>query len=897
MIKKYNRSAADTNLRDKTSLRPAFILQKVVTFLVEEIFKTHWPVRSKRLLLFDFISDRLRTVNQDFKIMFSFHTAFQSLPETIRAYELMCRFYLAVLNPLRACKDFDEAIWSDQFIEVISTLTECYRTALRLSKKFPLSGENPIIYNSPNFITHLRYILILKAFEDTPVFMGIFEQFRALAPELALSEKMSIVLSVFESNKSEDYSRLFELITSSPPLTSTLLSHKPFLMNARVEYWHQIHKICENDPFAKNSYLTSALLFNNESERKGFETWMEKSNLKSKNRGAIKPYLTTIAVKPLYYIQKALESQAFMNWISEPEGNDGVSVEARTIPVSSSVRKQSKLSEISLPEPEKPLPSESKPKSQPKETPKPKSPPVDKEALRKKAVLKCLDVFSKTEEHMIIKLAKKKIAFWKIAAVVKKEEQLKSLLNFKEKRKLHVRTNVFKELQRIAAMMKARKLYLKQLPPIESTSSSVFLTPRVVNNFPSSYLHYIIHSHLQETKKLCPSIFSSGGATKFRILVVFLNYEADAETAEEIYNILFGESFYHSPDISLKILNRSLLSEFLESPMYYDICIIVNINTKINSEKVVESIITSATKVNPLLTLPDTKSYIPVAFRLSMNTHLIIDINNSQGTIKCIESSTMKEEEIETHTVVKFPLFCFELLEKHFKLISSKVNRFREFFSFEGLRIYQPVNFAENLIDFLFKEAIDHKNFRTLIEAVLKLDFVQRKMENLSAKIQQSQKELKSSLFHRFVDSFFDQVSFSFDVSSKKTFIKKLYLEGESTAKKVSTSMKEEILEEIISTIRAPTFFIFIEIQDILTDTDLELIKSKADLFIKSLDSIKEKLSLVEGRKRTSHTIRKESEETPRQSFSENNSLLIKRNSPENMREDKYFLPFQVTLK
>jgi hypothetical protein len=144
-VKKFKRSAADTQLNEARTIRPPFILLRTVQYLVETVV----PLidRSTMMEAFDFVDNRFRAVCQDFTILFGQRSEeladvselFRSSKESILSYETMVKFYVVMLNDIRFNETVDEFSVLKPLSGVLKTLIESYHEARRLQDE--LAGD------------------------------------------------------------------------------------------------------------------------------------------------------------------------------------------------------------------------------------------------------------------------------------------------------------------------------------------------------------------------------------------------------------------------------------------------------------------------------------------------------------------------------------------------------------------------------------------------------------------------------------------------------------------------------------------------------------------------------------------------------------------------------------
>lgn len=141
-IKKFKRSAADTQLNDVHYIRPPFILLKTIQFIVKNIVSL---IDLPNLLdVFTFVDNRFRAVCQDFTIIFGEKDKslairselFRCSKESILSYETMVRFYLVVLNELRFKHGQDEHVVMQPLSGILTTLVENYFESRKLTNEF-----------------------------------------------------------------------------------------------------------------------------------------------------------------------------------------------------------------------------------------------------------------------------------------------------------------------------------------------------------------------------------------------------------------------------------------------------------------------------------------------------------------------------------------------------------------------------------------------------------------------------------------------------------------------------------------------------------------------------------------------------------------------------------------
>lgn len=141
-IKKFKRSAADTQLNDVHYIRPPFILLKTVNFIIKNVLS--FVDQQSIDEIFDFVDDRFRAVCQDFTIIFgekdrSLSIAvelFRSSKESILSYEAMVRFYITILNDMRFRKEIDEHKVLKPLSGILTTLIENYLEAKKMQNQF-----------------------------------------------------------------------------------------------------------------------------------------------------------------------------------------------------------------------------------------------------------------------------------------------------------------------------------------------------------------------------------------------------------------------------------------------------------------------------------------------------------------------------------------------------------------------------------------------------------------------------------------------------------------------------------------------------------------------------------------------------------------------------------------
>lgn len=125
MVKKYERSSADKVLNNPSDIRRPFVLKETVKYLLEVVSSNH---QVDAFNTYQYISNRLRCVRQDFSIVFSQNKLFRILKETVESFELMLEYLIKIMNKLREnSKELDEKVEFQQITECLSNLILIYK--------------------------------------------------------------------------------------------------------------------------------------------------------------------------------------------------------------------------------------------------------------------------------------------------------------------------------------------------------------------------------------------------------------------------------------------------------------------------------------------------------------------------------------------------------------------------------------------------------------------------------------------------------------------------------------------------------------------------------------------------------------------------------------------------
>ncbi|CEG47785.1 Nuclear protein export factor [Plasmopara halstedii] len=133
-VKKYRRAAAGRNLTDPSDLRPEIVLQRTLQYLFTTVLpridickNSNAVERTEFLAVYHFVSDRIRSIRQDYIIQQITGTSY------ITALEQIVRFY--IITGLRAielvpsgtlCQDWSEKLHDQQLISALSELQMLY---------------------------------------------------------------------------------------------------------------------------------------------------------------------------------------------------------------------------------------------------------------------------------------------------------------------------------------------------------------------------------------------------------------------------------------------------------------------------------------------------------------------------------------------------------------------------------------------------------------------------------------------------------------------------------------------------------------------------------------------------------------------------------------------------
>lgn len=233
-IKIYYRSSADKDMSDPDTVRPPFVLYSTIKYLMSVIADCNYGDDMGKYL---FIANRLRSVRQDFTVLFSKNPDFRSLKKTIESFELMVLAYLTFLNRLRRDDKHDEKTLLDHFSESLNILMHCYSHRENHLKQLQGAGVKIIgefCFQSNRRADFMAMDLILHLFINSTGYIRRLSQFSGLVKNFFEHPKIKLVLQIQNSLESHNYNKYFKIMNKKDFIWHSFLNFWEFLFRVRL---------------------------------------------------------------------------------------------------------------------------------------------------------------------------------------------------------------------------------------------------------------------------------------------------------------------------------------------------------------------------------------------------------------------------------------------------------------------------------------------------------------------------------------------------------------------------------------------------------------------------------------------------------------------------------------
>jgi hypothetical protein len=233
-IKIYYRSSADKDMSVPETVRPPFVLFSSIQYLLSVIADCSYGDEIGKYM---FIANRLRSVRQDFTVLFSKNANFRSMKKTIQSFELMVLAYLTFLNELRMDEKHDEKTLLDHFSESLNILMQCYSHQERHSKKLKSQNhpiEEDFCYQSNKRGDFMSMDLILHLFINSTGYIRRLSQFSGIVQDFFSHPKIKLVLLLQNCLESHNYEKYFLIMKSKGFIWHSFLNFWEFLFRVRL---------------------------------------------------------------------------------------------------------------------------------------------------------------------------------------------------------------------------------------------------------------------------------------------------------------------------------------------------------------------------------------------------------------------------------------------------------------------------------------------------------------------------------------------------------------------------------------------------------------------------------------------------------------------------------------
>lgn len=235
-IKIYYRSSADKDMSVPETVRPPFILFATIEYMLSRVADCEFgDVMTK----YSFIANRLRSIRQDFAVLFSKNANFRSLKRTIQSFELMVLTYLVFLNSLRTDSKHDEKTLLDHFSESLNILIECYTHQHSHRKTLgPLAGPlDELCFESPRKCDFLAMDLVLHLFINSTGYIRRLSQFSKLVSGFFTHPSTLMVLRIQNALETHHYQRYFRIMLRKDFVWHSFLGFFEFLFRVRLRIY------------------------------------------------------------------------------------------------------------------------------------------------------------------------------------------------------------------------------------------------------------------------------------------------------------------------------------------------------------------------------------------------------------------------------------------------------------------------------------------------------------------------------------------------------------------------------------------------------------------------------------------------------------------------------------
>ena len=211
-VKKYKRAAAAQTLNAK-DVRPPHVLQQTMSYLVSQIMdrtdSPDPPPLPSFLVIYRFISDRMRALRQDFVCQQ------QKDPVAIKCYEIMVRFHILTMYELGDVNNIEKFDPTPNMEKLSQTLTS-------LRHMFLDNYTNPSAqpFPTPNEAEMHSYRLLTELDRK---FGTLYEELDKFSPAIKASPIIQFCVAVYNAFRENNYARFFRLASHAPYLHSILL--------------------------------------------------------------------------------------------------------------------------------------------------------------------------------------------------------------------------------------------------------------------------------------------------------------------------------------------------------------------------------------------------------------------------------------------------------------------------------------------------------------------------------------------------------------------------------------------------------------------------------------------------------------------------------------------------
>jgi hypothetical protein len=221
-VKKYKRAAAAQTLQAK-DVRPPAVLAKTMEYLLAIMDRTDSPdppPLPSFLVIFRFVSDRLRALRTDFNCQ-NLKTAL-----AVQCFERAARFHILTmyeLGDLHNIEKWDPTPNMEKLSQTLTSLRHMYLDNYTAATAAAGTGSGATAaFPTPDEAEFHAYRLLIEL--GSGRFGRLYEEMDKFAPEVKGAPVVQLAVAAYNAIKEDNYVRFFALARSAPYLVAVLLN-------------------------------------------------------------------------------------------------------------------------------------------------------------------------------------------------------------------------------------------------------------------------------------------------------------------------------------------------------------------------------------------------------------------------------------------------------------------------------------------------------------------------------------------------------------------------------------------------------------------------------------------------------------------------------------------------